>query len=121
AEANGQEAGRLRQGQGGGRASTGPRGAAGRARPASAGSSPRGGERARGRRARPLLQAAATLTGSAGSGYSSYDYGYGYGYGYEPRFTSEARIPAAMAGELMPLLAENGRLVLLSEPKAEVR
>ena len=75
---------------------------------------------ARDRRALPLLQAAATLTGSAGSGYSSYDYGYGYGYGYEPRFTSEARIPAAMAGELMPLLAETGRLFLRSEPKAEL-
>ena len=46
---------------------------------------------ARDRRALPLLQAAATLTGSAASGYQPY--AYGYGYGYEARFTSEAADP----------------------------
>jgi hypothetical protein len=72
----------------------------------------------RDRRALPLVQAAATLTGSAASGYHSY--AYGYGYGYEPRFTSEARIPAAMAGEIMPLLAETGRLFMRRAPNAEL-
>jgi hypothetical protein len=72
---------------------------------------------ARDRRALPLFQAAATLTGSAASGYQPYAYAHGYGYGYERRFTSEARIPTAMAGELMPLLAETGRLFMRREPK----
>ena len=66
---------------------------------------------ARDRRALPLLQAAATLTGSAlWLPAVRLD-----GYGYERRFTSEAQIPAAMADELMPLLAETGRLFMRRE------
>jgi superfamily II DNA or RNA helicase len=73
---------------------------------------------ARDRRALPLLQAAATLTGSAASGYHPYDYA--YGQGYERRFTSEARIPGAMAAELMPVLAATGRLFMRPESNGEL-
>jgi hypothetical protein len=71
---------------------------------------------ARDRRALPLLQAAATLSGSAAFGYEPY----ADGYGYEPRVTSQARIPTGMAGELMPLLAETGRLFMRREAKADL-
>ncbi len=70
----------------------------------------------RDRRALPLVQAAATLTGSAAPGYQPY----GYAYAPERRFTSEARIPTAMAGELMPLLAETGRLFMRREANADL-
>ena len=71
---------------------------------------------ARDRRALPLLQAAAALTDSAGSGYDPY----AYTYGDESRFTSEAAIPTAMADEIMPLLAETGRLFIRRAPKGEL-
>ena len=70
---------------------------------------------ARDRRALPLLQAAATLTGSA-TGYQSYS----FAYASERQFTTEARIPVAMAAELMPLLAETGRLFMRPVSNAEL-
>ena len=58
----------------------------------------------RDRRALPLLQAAAAM-GSRAS------YAYDYAFGYSERvFPSEAPIPTALAGELMPLLSSTGRL-----------
>jgi superfamily II DNA or RNA helicase len=68
---------------------------------------------ARDRRALPLLQAAATLTDGVDSIYDPY----AYAYGSARRFTSEASIPPAMADEIMPLLAETGRLFIRREPK----
>ena len=70
---------------------------------------------ARDRRALPLLQAAATLTGSA-TGYQAYS----FTYASERQFTSEARIPSAMASELMPLLSETGRLYMRPVSNAEL-
>ena len=58
----------------------------------------------RDRRALPLIQAAASMGSRT---YHEYDDAYGYG---ERRFPSEAPIPAALAGELMPLLSSTGRL-----------
>ena len=71
---------------------------------------------ARDRRALPLLQAAATLTGSAASGYQSVRLRTvrRTSVGSRPR----RAIPTAMADELMPLLAETGRLFMRREPKA---
>ncbi len=71
----------------------------------------------RDRRALPLLQAAATLTGSVVSGYQPFDNT--DGYGYEGRFTAEAQIPAGMADELMVLLANTGRLFMRRELNGE--
>ncbi len=59
----------------------------------------------RDRRALPLLQAAAAM-GSRTT--NAHDYA-AFGYG-ERRFPSEAPIPTALAGELMPLLSSTGRL-----------
>ena len=58
----------------------------------------------RDRRALPLIQAAAAMGNR-----TSYDTDYTPGYG-ERCFPSEAPIPSALAGELMPLLSSTGRL-----------
>ena len=72
----------------------------------------------RDRRALPLLQAAATLTGSVVSGYQPFEQT--DGYSYEGRFTAEAQIPVGMADELMVLLADTGRLFMRRELNGEL-
>jgi superfamily II DNA or RNA helicase len=62
---------------------------------------------ARDRRALPLYEAAANIAEPSSRGYRSYGYGYG-----EPTFATEAAIPPSLAGELMPLLSDTGRLFL---------
>ena len=75
---------------------------------------------ARDRRALPLLQAAATLSGLRRFGLparTDTDMGTGTSVGSRPR----PAIPTGMADELMPLLAETGRLFMRREPNGRAR
>src|SRR5665213_343302 len=67
----------------------------------------------RDRRALPLYQAAATMGGAASPGYAGYVFG-------ERCFPAEARVPLALASELMPLLSETGRLLLRADPGGDL-
>jgi hypothetical protein len=67
----------------------------------------------RDRQALPLYQAASSLGGSRPVGY------YGYGYA-EKQFPTEAQVPAALAGALMSLLSDTGRLFVREARDAEL-